>query len=106
MEITVYGRRFEGGFWTKWEHPCDENEIEWVIDSANAKTFDNGRPGRLTIFDVLEGARYIFNVAFGSRKDPQQGDVEVLDVRVNEMAANGLVPQLNGAPPQRGIAAK
>lgn len=85
MRITIFALRFEGGFWKDWENNCDEEEIEAVADSASAKAFDNGRPGKPTYVDFLEGARYIFDVAFGPRETPQEGDTEVFGVLVDRI---------------------
>ncbi len=85
MRITIFALRFEGGVWKDWEHNCDEEEIEAITDSASAKALDNGRLGRPTYVDFLEGARYLFDVAFGPRETPQEGDTEVFGVLVDRM---------------------
>jgi hypothetical protein len=85
MRITIFALRFEGGVWKDWEHNCDEEEIEAVADSASAKALENGRPAKPTYVDFLEGARYIFDVAFGLRENPQKGDIEVFGVLVDRM---------------------
>jgi len=85
MGITIFALRFEGGSWRDWEHTCDMEELEAVEDSARVKACDNGRPGAPTYVDFLEGARYIFDIAFGPREKPQQGDVEVFGVLVDRM---------------------
>jgi hypothetical protein len=84
MRITIFALRFEGGSWKDWEHDCDKEESEAVVDSASAKAFDNGR-GKPTYADFLEGARYIFDVAFGPRENPQEGDTEVFGVLVDQI---------------------
>jgi hypothetical protein len=85
MGITIFALRFEGGSWKDWEHTCDREELEAVEDSASAKAFDNSRAGKPTYVDFLDGARFIFDVAFGPRETPQEGDVEVFGVLVDRM---------------------
>ena len=92
MQITVFALRFEGGSWKDWEHACDEEELEAVLDSANAKALESGRPGKPTYFDFLQGARFIFDVAFGPREDPKEGDTEVFGVLVDRMVIGRLEP--------------
>lgn len=41
MLMTIFATRFEDGVWKGWEHTCDQDETEAVIDSANAKAFDH-----------------------------------------------------------------
>lgn len=85
MGITIFALRFEGGSWKDWEHICDKEELDAVEDSASATAFDNGRPGKPTYVDFLEGARYIFDVAFGPRENPHEGDTEVFGVLVDRI---------------------
>jgi len=40
MKIVVLAERFENGAWRDWEHNCDDQEVDAVIDSANAKAAD------------------------------------------------------------------
>ena len=54
MLITILANRFEDGVWKDWEHSCNAEEAEGVIDSANAKAFDHGRIGRPVLIDYLE----------------------------------------------------
>ena len=51
MQITILALRFEAGSWRDWDHKCHEEELDSVTDSANAKAFDHGRPGKPTYFD-------------------------------------------------------
>ena len=83
--IVVYGLRFRQGNWTDWEHSCSIEEMDGVLDSAKAKAFDHGRQGRLVYLDFLEGSKYIFNVAYGPRDNPVDGDTMVYGVRVDNM---------------------
>jgi hypothetical protein len=85
MLITIFAIRFEGGVWTDWEHLCEGEELEAVFDSAKAKAVDHGRPGNPLYSDYLEGAKYIFNVAFGSAESPREGDTDVYAILVGEM---------------------
>jgi hypothetical protein len=84
MNIVVLAERFENGVWRDWQHICDEGEVEAVIDSANAKAADRMQ-SQPSYIDYLTGAAYIFNVAFGSREDPKDGDTRVYGAIVNEM---------------------
>ncbi len=83
--IVVYGLLFKQGNWTNWEHTCSIEEMDGVLDSAKAKAFEHGHQGRLTYADFLEGSKYIFNVAYGPRENPVDGDTMVYGVRVDNM---------------------
>jgi hypothetical protein len=83
--IVVYGLRFERGKWNSWEYTCSAEEIDGVVDSARAKAADHGRPEKPTYVDYLEGSRYIFDIAYGPREKPVEGDVWVYGVRVDQM---------------------
>ena len=84
MKIIVLAERFEAGVWRDWEHICDEENLDAVIDSASAKARDrlHSKP---TYIDYLKGAAYIFDVARGPREDPRDGDIQVYGVIVDEM---------------------
>jgi hypothetical protein len=84
MKIVVLAERFEEGAWKDWERSCDEEEVEAVIDSANAKAADRTHP-RPSYIDYLTGAAYVFDVAFGPRGDPKDGDTRVYGAIVDEM---------------------
>jgi len=84
MKIVVLAERFENGAWRDWEHNCDDQEVDAVIDSANAKAADR-KQSQPSYIDYLAGAAYIFNVAYGPQEDPKQGDMRVYGVIVNEM---------------------
>ena len=83
--IVVYGHRFHDGQWSDWEHICSSEEIDGVKDSARAKAFERGGQGQLLYCDYLEGSRYMFNVAYGTREHPEEGDIAVYGVCVNGM---------------------
>ena len=85
MLITIFAMRFEGGVWKDWEHACTFAETEAVIDSANAKALEHGRTREPLFVDYLEGARYIFDVAYGSSHSLREGDTKVYGVQVGEM---------------------
>jgi hypothetical protein len=85
MGITIFALRFENGSWSDWEHTCDMEELEAVEDSARVKASDNGRSGGPIYIDFLEGARYIFDIAFGPRDNPKDGDIEVFGVLVDRI---------------------
>jgi hypothetical protein len=83
MRITVVGRRFEGGTWRPWEHVCDDEEVAGVLDSAYAEAFARSFSNVLTDADYQEGARYIFNRAYGTPEKPAEGDIRVTGVKVD-----------------------
>lgn len=85
MFISVFALRFEGGVWKDWEHACTFAETEAVSDSANAKALEHGRIREPLFIDYLEGARYIFDVAFGTINSPRDGDTKVYGVLVGGM---------------------
>jgi hypothetical protein len=85
MLITIFATRFEGRDWKDWEHACTYTETEAVIDSANAKAFEHGGIREPVFIDYLEGARYVFDVAFGTKKRPRDGDTKVYGVMVGGM---------------------
>jgi hypothetical protein len=82
MQITIFATRFEGGVWADWEHACTFAETEAVADSARAKAFAYRRGREPVFIDYLEGARYIFDVAYGSSGSPREGDIKVYGVLV------------------------
>lgn len=84
MKIIVLAERFENGAWRDWQHTCTEEEVEAVIDSSNAKAADRMQ-SQPSYIDYLTGAAYIFNVSFGSRVEPRDGDTRVYGAIVNEM---------------------
>lgn len=84
MEILVLGQRFESGAWINWEHTCDEGELEAVIDSSNAIAEDQKQP-KTSYTHYLAGAAYIFDIAFGLRENPREGDRRVYAVVVDGM---------------------
>lgn len=73
MEMSVLGERFEDGAWRSWEHVCDDDDLDAVIDSAKAKAADRfqSQPSHI---DFMRGAAYIFDVAYGPRENPRDGD--------------------------------
>ena len=85
MTITVLAERFEDGAWRDWEHLCNEEEIEGVIDTAKAKAFDRMHFGEPLYIDYLKGTEYVFNASFGTPEKPRQGDVRVYAAVVNGM---------------------
>ena len=85
MQITIFATRFEGGVWKDWEHVCTFAETEAVIDSANAEAIEHGRMREPASDDYLAGARYIFDVAFGTMTSPRDGDTKVYGVLVGGM---------------------
>ncbi|HWH59045.1 MAG TPA: hypothetical protein VN682_15565 [Terriglobales bacterium] len=86
MRITVIARRFENGSWLRWEHVCDAEEADGVLDSANAEAFSRSFSNVPIDSDYLEGARYIFDRAYGTREKPAEGDLRVTSVNVSIVA--------------------
>jgi len=82
MQITIFATKFEGGVWKDWEHACTYAETEAVLDSANAKAAEHGRIREPVFIDYLWGARYIFDVAYGTMNSAQDGDTKVYGVLV------------------------
>jgi hypothetical protein len=85
MLITIFATRFLGGSWKDWEHSCNEEEVEAVADSAKAKADERLSGVQPAFADYLDGAGYIFNVAFGPPESPSEGDTNVYGVRVNDI---------------------
>ncbi|HEY2467802.1 MAG TPA: hypothetical protein VGI45_08165 [Terracidiphilus sp.] len=76
MKIIVLAERFGDGAWSDWEHTCDKEEVEAVVDSAKAKAADR-KLYHSDYIDFLTGAAYIFDVAYGPQDNPKDGDVRV-----------------------------
>lgn len=89
MRITVIAHRFEGGSWHVWEHACNPQELEAVVDSARAYAFSRLISDAPMDIDYFAGARYIFNRAFGSPESPAEGDLEVIKVGIGEITETG-----------------
>jgi len=83
MEIVAFAKRFENGSWRAWEHECTDQEVEAVLDSAQAKAQNRLHFGPPTYLDCLEGARYVLDVAFGTAGSPRDGDMRVQGVSVD-----------------------
>lgn len=81
----VYGRRFQSGQWRIWEHTCTSEEFEAVLDSAAASAADHRRVGQPTHADYFRGARYVFDVAFGAREAPAEGDIWTYGIRIDQI---------------------
>jgi hypothetical protein len=85
MKIIILAERFEDGAWGNWEHICNEQEVEAVVDSAKAKAADRMHFPHPCYIDYLTGSAYIFDVAYGPRNDPRDGDTRVYGAIVDEM---------------------
>jgi len=85
MKIVVLAERFESGEWTDWEHVCNQEELEAVADSANAKASDRMHFSKPSCVDYLAGAAYVFNVAYGKADDPREGDLRVYATIIDDM---------------------
>lgn len=85
MEIVVFAQCFRRGSWEPWEHQCGIEEVEGVADSARAYAADRGRIGLPVLVDYLDGARYIFDVAYGPPDSPKDGDIQIYGISVDGM---------------------
>ena len=63
--ITIVTTQFLGGVWKDWEHTCNEEEADAVVDSARAKADEHSPAGTPDSVDYFPGARSIFDVAYG-----------------------------------------
>lgn len=84
MKIIVFAEQFMSGAWDVWEHTCSPKEAQTVLDSARSIAKSHGSHGRLAHEDFLEGTRRMFNVAHGTPAIPQDGDIEVYCVCVEQ----------------------
>ncbi|HWH59042.1 MAG TPA: hypothetical protein VN682_15550 [Terriglobales bacterium] len=82
MRIIIFAKRFESGSWNSWEHECDPDEVEAMLDSAAAKAFSRTFSRVPTDIDYREAGRYEFDRAYGTAANPAEGDVRVLRVDV------------------------
>jgi hypothetical protein len=86
MQITVFAVRFEDAGWVEWEHMCDLDETEIVVDAARTLAFEHAPFQKPLDVDYLGGARYVFDVARGTLEKPVHGDMQVYDVKVAGIA--------------------
>jgi hypothetical protein len=84
MKIIIFAEQFRKGAWDVWEHPCSSKEAEAVLDSAQSIARGYTPKGRLAHEDLLAGARRIFNVARGTPASPQDGDIQVYCLCVDQ----------------------
>jgi hypothetical protein len=84
MKILVFAEQFRNGVWDVWEHTCSPKEAETVLDSARSIAKGHTSNGRLAHEDVLQGARKMFDVARGTQATPQDGDLQVYCVCVEQ----------------------
>lgn len=84
MKIIVFAEQFSNGAWDVWEHKCSPKEAQTVLDSARFIAKGHSSNGRLAHEDVLEGARKMFNVALGTATSPNDGDIQVYCVCVEQ----------------------
>ncbi|HVN94077.1 MAG TPA: hypothetical protein VMT38_10285 [Terracidiphilus sp.] len=84
MKIIVFAEQFVNGLWDTWEHKCNPKEAEALLASARTIAKSHHPKGRLAHEDVLEGARSIFNIQRGALENPQDGDIQVYCVCVEE----------------------
>jgi hypothetical protein len=84
MKILVFAEQFRNGAWDVWEHTCSFKEAQTVLDSARSIAKGHSLHGRLAHEDVLEGTRRMFNVTQGTPASPQDGDIQVYCVCVEQ----------------------
>ncbi len=84
MKIIVFAEKFTNGVWDVWEHTCSSKEAQGVIDSARSVAKGHTPNGRLAHEDLLEGARRVFNVSRGGPENPQDGDIQLYCVCVDQ----------------------
>ena len=84
MKILVFAEQFRNGAWDVWEHTCSSKEAQTVLDSARSIAKSHTSSGRLAHEDVLEGTRRMFDVTRGTPASPQDGDLQVYCVCVEQ----------------------
>jgi hypothetical protein len=84
MKIIVFAEQFRNGAWDVWEHACSSKEAQGVFDSARAIAKGHASKGRVAHEDVLQGARKMFDVAHGTAMSPDDGDIRVYCVCVEQ----------------------
>jgi hypothetical protein len=84
MKIIVFAEEFRNGAWDVWEHTCSAKEAQGVLDSAHSVAKSHSPKGRLAHEDLLEGARKMFNIARGTAANPQDGDLDLYCVCVDQ----------------------
>lgn len=85
MKLVILAEKFKAGTWRHWKYICNENDIEAITDSAYVKAMDRANFGDPSPMDYLMGARYIFNVAYGSEDVPKEGDTRVYALLLNQI---------------------
>jgi len=83
--LSVFGSRFAEGRWEHWEHICVEQEVEAVVDSAEALASDRSRK-HSSLGLYLAAAAYVFDRAYGETDAPEEGDLRVHAAVVDELA--------------------
>ncbi|MGB7265479.1 MAG: hypothetical protein WBC92_08190 [Terracidiphilus sp.] len=91
----MFARRFTNGRWEAWEHMCNEEEVDGVVDSAQAKTWDRVLSGPPSYADYLNSVRYVFDVVRGEANNPRDGDLQVYGVCVDGVVT-GVYEELRG----------
>lgn len=84
MKVIIFAEKFTNGEWDVWEHTCNPKEAQAVFDSARSIAKGHSSHGRLAHEDVLQGARKMFDVARGTLASPQNGDLQVYCVCVEQ----------------------
>jgi hypothetical protein len=85
MEIIVFAEQYQSNQWGVWEHKCDSQESQALF--AGAVTMAKERPGEEgpELADYMESARRLFNVGVGPVDNPQDGDLRVYCVVVDNV---------------------
>jgi hypothetical protein len=84
MKIIVFAEQFRNGAWDVWEHTCNSKEAQGVFDSARSIAKGHASNGRVAHENVLEGTRRMFDVTRGTPASPQDGDIQVYCVCVEQ----------------------
>jgi len=84
MKVIIFAEQFANGEWDVWEHTCSSKEAQGVFDIARSIAKGHASHGRLAHEDVLQGARRMFDVAHGTPESPQDGDIQVYCVCVEQ----------------------
>ena len=84
MKIIVFAEKFANGVWDVWEHTCSSKEAQGLLDSARSIAKSHASNGRLAHEDFIGAARKMFDVARGTPTNPQDGDIQIYCVCVDQ----------------------
>jgi len=83
LQIVVFTLQFKNGVWKEYKHNCNSEEIDAVIESTTARTFE-GRYRAVNHADYVAAVNYLFTVTHSGDGNPVDGDTLVLDVQGDE----------------------